>query len=220
MKMLIKNLISVMMLLIFWVLGWWLFKIKNKTTIIGRENIPKKTSLLFLSNHQSLIDSMLIGYALFSPWDIFRHYRQIPWNAAAWENFFKKPSRRIFCYFLKTIPAYRQSNIQTANRNIKEFKNILENGNLLLFFEGTRSRNGEIGACKYGPAKLVVDLQPVTIPIRISGMDKVMPINIGFKWLRIKGGQKILIKIGPAIKFDSMEINDVRQKIKNCIKAL
>jgi 1-acyl-sn-glycerol-3-phosphate acyltransferase len=83
MKMLIKNLISVMMLLIFWVLGWWLFKIKNKTTIIGRENIPKKTSLLFLSNHQSLIDSMLIGYALFSPWDIFRHYRQIPWNAAA-----------------------------------------------------------------------------------------------------------------------------------------
>ena len=90
MKTLIKNLISGFMLLIFWVISWYLFKIKNKTTIIGRENIPKKTSILFLSNHQSLIDSMLIGYAIFSPWDIFLHYQQIPWNAAAWENFFKK----------------------------------------------------------------------------------------------------------------------------------
>jgi len=220
MKKILKNLISALMLLIFWSIGWWLFKIRNKTTIIGRENIPKKTGLLFLSNHQSLIDSMLIGYALFSPWDIFSHYRQIPWNAAAWENFFKKPSRRIFCYFLKTIPAYRQSDICLANKNIQDFKNILKNGNLLLFFEGTRSRNGEIGTCKYGPAKLVTDLQPTTVPIRISGMDKVMPINIGFKWHLIKSGQKIVIKIGPAIKFEYLGINSVRQKIQEEIQKL
>jgi len=220
MKKLIKNLVSGLMLLLFWSISWWLFKIKNKTTIIGRENIPRETGMLFLSNHQSLIDSMLIGYALFKPWDIFRRYRQIPWNAAAWENFFKKPSRRIFCYFLKTIPAHRQSNIKLANQDIEKFKNILKNGNLLLFFEGTRSRNGEIGPCKYGPAKLVIDLQPTTIPIKISGMEKVMPIDVGFNWGRIKGGQKIFIKIGPAIQFDSMDIGDVRQKIQDEIKTL
>lgn len=220
MKKIFKNLVSGLMLLIFWSIGWWLFKIKNKTTITGRENIPKETGLLFLSNHQSLIDSMLIGYALFSPWDIFRRYRQIPWNAAAWENFFKKPSRRVFCYFLKTIPAYRQSDICAANQNINDFKNILKNGNLLLFFEGTRSRDGTIGPCKYGPAKLVIDLQPTTIPIKISGMDKVMPITIGFKWHQIKGGQKISIKIGPAIKFDLLNINSIRQKIQEEIKTL
>lgn len=221
MKQFVKNLISIFMLLLFWLIGWWLFRVRNKTTIIGLENLPKQTGLLLLSNHQSLVDSMLIGYALFDPHEILSRYRHIPWNAAAWENFFhKKVLLRTFCYFLKTIPAYRQLGPKLANQNVREYDEILRQGNLLLFFEGTRSRNGDIGPCVYGPAKIIAMRQPTTIPIKIEGMDKVMPISAGFKWHHIKGGKKITIKVGKPMEFKSLTLDDIRQTVQDSVKNL
>jgi len=201
-------------------IGWWLFKIRNKLVVNGKENIPQSTGILFLSNHQSLIDSLVIAYALFKPWDIVKRFSQIPWNAAAWENFFKKPSRRMFSYFLKTIPVYRGGKMETINKNISDYKNILKESNLLLFFEGTRSRNGEIGDCRYGPAKIIFDQKPICIPIRLYGMDKVMPISVGFKWHKIRGGQKVYINIGKPIIFNSFEIKTIREEVPIIIKSL
>lgn len=220
MKKFLKKPVSILVMLIFWFISWWLFKIYNKTTIIGRKNLPKRTGILILSNHQSLIDSMLIAYALFSPWDIIFHYRQIPWNAAAWENFFKQGGRRIFCYFLKTVPAYRHQGIMAANKNIEAFNQILSKDNLLLFFEGTRSRDGNIGPCVFGPAKIISLSHPITVPIKLENMDRVMPIAAGFKWYRIRGGQHITIKIGEPISFSSPELNDIRQTIQKTVVNL
>ncbi len=220
MKKITQYLISPLLLMIFWLLGWWLFRVRNHTTIIGKENLPPGTGILLLSNHQSLIDSLLIGYALFSPWDVIKHYHRIPWNAAAWENFFQKPSRRWFCFFLKTIPAYRHCGLSEANLKIKEYENILRHSNLLLFFEGTRSRDGQIGDCRYGPASVVIGYKPVVIPIRINGMNEVMPINIGFKWQKIKRGKKISLHIGPAINFSDFSLEAVRRDIKNSVQKL
>ncbi|MBN2884979.1 1-acyl-sn-glycerol-3-phosphate acyltransferase [Patescibacteria group bacterium] len=220
MKTFFKNLPTILFLFIFWVIGWWLFKKRNELKVVGRENMPKGIGILLLSNHQSLIDSLPIIYALYQPKDIIKNFSQIPWNAAAWENFFKKPSRRILSKFLKIIPVHRNGKLETINRNIQEYKNILNISNLLLFFEGTRSRNGLINRCRYGPAKIIADLKPITIPIRIEGMEKVMPINIGFNWLKIKGGQIVNIHIGPPIKFSSFNIEDIRKEIPMIIKTL
>jgi len=220
MKTFFKNLLTAMFLLVFWIIGWWLFEKRNKLKVSGRENMPKNIGVLLLSNHQSLIDSLPIIYALYKPKDIIINFSQLPWNAAAWEIFFKKPSRRIFITFLKIIPAYRGGNLEKINQNIKDYKKILHSGNLLLFFEGTRSRDGLIGRCRYGPAKIIADLNPTTIPIRIRGMEKVMPISIGYKWHKIKGGQTVDINIGPPIKFNSLDIKDVREEIPKIIKEL
>ncbi|MDD2681140.1 MAG: lysophospholipid acyltransferase family protein [Patescibacteria group bacterium] len=220
MKKLIKNLISAVFLFSFWLIAWWLFKVRNKLTINGKENIPQSTGILFLSNHQSLIDSLVIAYALFRPWDIIKRFSYIPWNAAAWENFFKKPSRRIFCYFLKIIPAYRGGSMQTIDKNIIDFKKILNNSNLLLYFAGTRSRDESIGTCRYGPAKIIADLNPTIIPIRLYGMDKVMPISIGFKWHKIRGGQNIVINIGQPINFNSTDIKNIRHRVVQLVDDL
>jgi len=54
----------------------------SRTEIIGRRNALRAPNTLLLSNHQSLIDSFLIGFsayygaAIFKPW-------LIPWNPAA-----------------------------------------------------------------------------------------------------------------------------------------
>ena len=220
MRKLLKNTISVVMLSIFWFLAWWLFKVRNKLTIVGKENLPSRTGILLYANHQSLIDSMLVAFALFSFSDILFHFRRIPWNAAAWENFFKQTSRRIFCYFLKIIPAYRNSDMVSANNAVKEYAHILEYSNLLLFFEGTRSRDGIIGKCRYGPAKLITDHHPVAIPIKIEGMEKVMPIDIGFKWLKIKGGNHIVIKIGKEVDFNELGLEDIRFRVRDSVVNL
>lgn len=220
MKKIAKNWASRPMMLVFWLLGWWLFKIRNKTTIIGRQNMPSQAGLLLLSNHQSLIDSLLIAYALFQPRDIFFRYHHIPYNAPAWENFFRKTSRRFFCRLLKTIPAYRRGGKNKIADNILSFEEILKSDSLLLFFEGTRSRDGQIGPCKYGPAKLIIDCQPTVVPIKIENMDKVMPIEIGFKWHQIRSGQNVTIKIGEPLIFPSMEIEEIKKYIQHQVAQL
>ncbi len=59
----------------------------------------------------------------------------------------------------------------------------------------------KIGDCRYGPASVIINHQPIVIPIRINGMNEVMPINIGFKWQKIKRGKKYTLHVGPAINF-------------------
>jgi len=107
--------------------------------------------------------------------------------------------------------------MEMANKNIQEYNRILDHGNLLLFFEGTRSRDGKIGPCAYGPARVISERQPLTIPIRIENMDKVMPISVGFKWHKIRGGQKIVITIGKPLIIESSDINFIRHSIRESI---
>lgn len=208
------------MLLIFWLVGRWVCFIRNKTIVIGRENLPKGVGFSLYMNHQSLIDSLLVLCSLYTPMDIIFRFRTIPWSVAAWENFFKKPSRRFFCRFLKVIPAFRGSELKAANQAVKEYNDILKTGVLSLFFEGTRSRSGKIGECRYGPAKLIADHNPKTIPIRIDGMDKVMPISVGFKWLKVRGGNLISLKVGKEMKFTSLDIKNIRRQVKETVEIL
>ena len=211
---------SIIMLLIFWLIGRWVCFVKNKTVVIGRENLPKGTGFSLYMNHQSLIDSLLILSACYTPFDILFRFETIPYSVAAWENFFKQPSRKFFCRLLKVIPAYRKSDLKMANKAVEEYASILKSGVLSLFFEGTRSRSGKIGKCLYGPAKLIAYHNPKTIPIKIEGMDKVMPISVGFKWIKIRGGNKVKLTIGKEIKFSSLAMENIRLQVKEAIENL
>src|SRR3989475_5526744 len=48
-------------------LFWLVFFVFNRTVVIGRRNVGEERNTLLLSNHQSMLDSFLVGLAAFYP---------------------------------------------------------------------------------------------------------------------------------------------------------
>jgi 1-acyl-sn-glycerol-3-phosphate acyltransferase len=207
----------------------WLYL---KVEIIGRENIPKQhRGILFSSNHQSLIDSWFIACFLMPFFYLIFHPGILPWNAADRKNFFNTPIKRFIFSHLRCFPVSRNT-VGTAGA--REFANagqqILAAGNLLVFFEGTRTRNGSIGKAKFGVGQIIFENKPLVIPIRIEGLNKIMPI--GCKWyyffLPFRKTKKITIRYGKPLEFADLFnqtpstnlYQQIADKIKHAVEQL
>ena len=68
-------------------IAWAFFTLLNRTIIHGKKNVPMKKDLLLLPNHNTMIDSFVVGTKLFYPRTLLRP-ELIPYHPAAEENFF------------------------------------------------------------------------------------------------------------------------------------
>src|SRR5207247_1936275 len=64
---------------------WLVFFVFNRTMVIGRRNVGEEPNTLLLSNHQSMLDSFLVGLAAFYPQSCLKPHL-IPWNSAAGDS--------------------------------------------------------------------------------------------------------------------------------------
>ncbi len=158
-----------------------IFRVGNRIEIIGRENVPKTGRVLFLSNHQTLIDSFLIALGTMRFRDIIFHQRRLAFNVPETSNFYFNGFLRILFKALKTVPVSRGSSHRRKIENqIGQFSHLLRNDNLVMFFEGTRTRDGSIGECRVGPALTIIKAKPdQVIPILLEGIQPIMPIKYG-----------------------------------------
>jgi len=186
-----------------WLYAWWVFRVINHIKIIGKNNISHQSNVLYVVNHQTLIDSFLVGLGVFSFWDIFFHPSRIPWNAPDGNNFFKKRLFRFVFKFLNNIPITRDSNDGKALLEQQEIlKNKLKQAKLVLFFEGTRTRDGSIGDCRGGVADLIWENNPLVIPISLENIQPIMPIELGFHFFKVRRGFAGSMTIGKPISFN------------------
>ncbi|HKK07899.1 MAG TPA: lysophospholipid acyltransferase family protein, partial [Gemmatimonadota bacterium] len=112
--------------------GVLLFFVLNRTTVIGRDRLPQDRNTLLLSNHQTMIDSWLVGISAYYPQSFWRPWL-IPWNPAARENFFKNPVLALFSDLWKAIP------IREGRRDYRALYRMLralKDGSMVLFPEG------------------------------------------------------------------------------------
>jgi 1-acyl-sn-glycerol-3-phosphate acyltransferase len=154
-------------------LFWLLFFVLNRTTVVGRRNVGEDPNTLLLSNHQSMIDSFLVGLAAFYPKSWLKPHL-IPWNPAAVENFFKNPLLAWLAFNWKCIPVREGRRDFRALHRMTE---VLPHGVMTLFPEGTRTRDGSVGAGKPGAGLVALATRPKVIPVAIRGMDEVLPIG-------------------------------------------
>ena len=192
----------------FWPFTRWLFTLGtttvgailffglSRTEIIGRRNALRVRNTLLLSNHQSLIDSFLIGFsayygpAVFKPW-------LICWNPAAEENFYKNAYQGWWSDQWKCIPvAPGRRDMRALYRMIR----ALKEGTMILFPEGTRSRSGAVGEGKPGAGLVALANQPHIVPVTIAGMSDVLPI--GASWPI--PFQRVTILFGPPIDYSHL----------------
>src|SRR5216684_545043 len=152
---------------------WVLFFVLNRTTIIGRRNVGDERNTLLLSNHQSMLDSFLVGLAAFYPMSWFKPHL-IPWNPAAAENFYKNPILAWLADNWKCIWVREgRRDLHALHRMIQ----VLPKGVMTLFPEGTRSRDGSVGPGRPGTGLLILATRPRVIPVAIDGMRAVLPIG-------------------------------------------
>src|SRR6266852_5730966 len=154
-------------------LFWVLFFVLNRTTVIGRRNVGEERNTLLLSNHQSMLDSFLVGLAAFYPQSWLRPHL-MPWNPAAAENFYKNPVLAWLADNWKCIWVREgRRDLHALHRMIQ----VLPHGVMTLFAEGTRSRDGSVGPGRPGAGLLILATRAQVIPVAIDGMQEVLPVG-------------------------------------------
>jgi 1-acyl-sn-glycerol-3-phosphate acyltransferase len=129
----------------------------------GREKAKKHTPYVIISNHQSLLDILILNCL----WYRFKWISKI-------ENY-KVP---VIGWYL------RMANYITVDRGDKESKAVmmersaesLRNGiSIMIFPEGTRSTDREIGPFKLGAFQLAIMTDKSILPVIVNGTGGVLP---------------------------------------------
>ncbi len=147
----------------------WIFKvnIKCKHPINALPNEP----VIYVANHCSHLDTFSILFTL--PPSI----RYSIGVTAAADFFFDKTSffQHFFNFYLNVYPFFRTQKIRKNFRNIGT---ILNNGNSILMYpEGTRSRNGLMDHFKPGIGIITQEMNVPIVPIGVKNAFTVLPYD-------------------------------------------
>jgi 1-acyl-sn-glycerol-3-phosphate acyltransferase len=136
-----------------------------KLEVTGLENIDKDKTYVFVSNHASQYDIVVLQ-------------KTIPNRMAM---IFKKELAKIpfFGWQLAMGPYVMidRENYEKAMRSIEEAKEKMKKQNIsiVVFAEGTRSKTGEIQPFKRGAFRLATKVGYPIIPTTVVGSNKIMP---------------------------------------------
>ncbi len=112
---------------------------------------------IICANHLTLIDSVILAYAMFPASRYMITYRLLPWNLPEKRNFQRNVMVGLLCYLLKCVPVVRGGSRESVKGCLEKCDCLLERGeNVMVFPEGTRSRSGRINTISfsYGPGRL------------------------------------------------------------------
>lgn len=172
---------------------WLYLHVLNRTTVLGRHHAGSQPNTLLLSNHQSMIDSFLVGMEAFYPRSFVKPWL-IPWNPAAEENFFHPAILGWFADKWRCIP------VREGRRDLgalRQMIQVLPGGVMTLFPEGGRTRDGSIRPSRPGAGLVILSTHPLVIPVAIDGMQEVLPI--GAYMPRI--GKRVYVSFGPPVDY-------------------
>ena len=133
-------------------------------SVDGKEHIVPGQSYVFVANHQSMFDVWLVyGWLpVIFKWLMKAELRKVPFVGTGC-----KAAGHIFI---------DRRNTKAAMESLKEVEKQLVNGVCTVIFpEGTRSLNGEVGRFKRGAFQIAWDLGLPVIPLSLDGCYEVLP---------------------------------------------
>lgn len=167
----------------------FIFHIIFKITVLGRENIPKqKGSYIIASNHVSNNDPPMIGI-------VFKG----KYTFMAKEELFRV--NPLFTWLIKRLGAFPVKRGSKDPAAIKSAIESLDKGRIFVIFpEGTRSKDGELGKPKSGVTLIAAQAKASVVPVFV-------------KYGRKRFRRRVLVSVGkpiPAESFD-VDLEDKRQ---------
>jgi 1-acyl-sn-glycerol-3-phosphate acyltransferase len=161
-----------------------LMDLYTRRRVAGREHLDGLTGpVVFVANHNSHMDTPVILRALPARW---RRHTAV---AAAADYFYDKRHKALSASLVfGTVPLDRNSGAGVGPGQTRHLDRLInDGGSLLIFAEGTRSRDGRVGRLRAGAAALAAEHQLPIVPIYLSGTREAMPR--GHHWMVFKAGR-------------------------------
>jgi 1-acyl-sn-glycerol-3-phosphate acyltransferase len=147
-------------------------KLGFRLRICGRENLIEEGPAILASNHASFLDPPLVGVSCRK--DIYFLARK---------SLFEKPVFGPLLTQLNTVPVDRdRGDVGAVRAMIK----LLKSGNRVLVFpEGTRSKDGNLQPARAGVGLLIAKSLAPVVPVRIFGSYLALPRSGGIRFVPI-----------------------------------
>ncbi len=173
---------------------WGIYKLFYNFHIEGIENIPQDRPLVMASNHRSYADPVILTMPM-----------KRPLTYMAKEELFKN---KLFGWFITKLGAFPVKRGAGDMQVIDDSIAILNSGrNLVIFPEGTRSKDGKVGKGKTGVALIAAK----------SGAD-VIPCGIIFEGEKLKFRSKLILRFGKVIPAEEIAVEDASPKALKGVK--
>ncbi len=167
------------------------FRLLYGVQYAGQKNVPAEGPLIYVANHQSHYDPPLVGSMV---WDR-------PCAFLARDTLFKFKPFGWMIRFLNAIPLEREKG---GGKALRAAVAELNAGRCVLMFpEGTRSRDGALGRFKPGFTLLAKKTGAAVVPVAIEGMHDIWPPSRDYP--RMTG--RIALKAASAIPAEELLAN-------------
>ena len=146
-----------------------LWEAGTKVTIIGEENVPKDTPVLYVANHNSYFD-IIITYALCE--NLTGYIAKDSLEKVPLLNIWMK---RLYCLFLK------RDDMKASLKTILQAIEYVKQGvSICIFPEGTRGDSDEMAPFKEGSLKIAEKAGCPIIPMAITHTRDIIKDHIPF----------------------------------------
>ncbi len=195
-----------------------------RTRVDGLEHLRDMAGpVVFAANHQSHLDTPVILWSLPPRW----RYRVAPAMA---KEFFKAhffPAQHTRTQYLTNSLNYylaalffnafplpqRETGARQALRYAGEL--VSEGYSILIFPEGRRTQEGEISGFRPGVAMMASRLDVPVVPVRIDGLDKVLPQRA-----RMARPGFVRVAFGAPLQLEGEDYAALAQKVEDTVRAL
>lgn len=171
-------------------LGWSFFRLMYATyfrwRVYNSERVPLTGSVILAANHMSYLDPPLVGSAL-----------SRPINYMARESLFRFPVVNQVLRSWNAVPVDRDGGGARGLKNILD--RLRAGGGIILFPEGTRSRDGKLQPARSGIGLIVAKTDAPVVPVRVFGSfeawgrDKIFPRP-----------HRVMVKYGQPMRFEKL----------------
>ena len=181
-------------------LGWIFFRVVYATCfrwrVFNPERVPQTGAVILAANHASFLDPPLVGCGL-----------NRPINYMARESLFRFPGIGALLRSWNAVPVDRDGGGAAGLKAILE--RLLAGGGIILFPEGTRTRDGKLQPARSGIGLIVIKSDAPVVPVRTFGTFEAYGRNH-----RLPRPKRIAVKYGEPMRFEKL-----RAEAKTCGKA-
>ncbi len=139
---------------------WFLTHSLYRIRVEGRENVPAKGGALFVSNHLSFVDALLL---------IASTERQVRFIIL--KDFYDHPVVRPFARIMDAIPISSKLRPREMIRSLRQARESIRDGHIVcIFAEGQITRIGQLLPFRRGLEKIMEGITAPIVPVNLDGV--------------------------------------------------
>ncbi|HKE32619.1 MAG TPA: MFS transporter, partial [Candidatus Angelobacter sp.] len=142
--------------LLLWLPTHTIYRIR----IIGRDNIPEKGGALFVSNHMSFVDVLLLSEST-----------DRPIRFLMYKGIYDVPIIKPFARMMGAIPISSEFRPRDMIRSLRAASDAIRNGEIVcIFAEGQITRTGQLLPFRRGMERIMKGLDAPIVPVNLHGV--------------------------------------------------